>query len=131
MFSSKEKSMQWINKINNPTWKSIFGESTPKETNIDMVILRGKTILIRAFAPIDGMTYPHKWDTNGFNSFDFEILINETSNIYVENYLILGSFDISADLPNITIKVKNGCTIKCQAKSLSIININGFYDERI
>ena len=112
-------------------WHSIFGESLPKKTSIDMAVLRGNTILIRAFGPIEGMTYPEKWNKNGFNSFEFEILINNVDVVHIENYLLSGYFTLSVDLPNITVEAGNGCLLKCQAKGLSIINIRGFYDEQI
>lgn len=124
--------MQWIKHTNSSmAWHSIFGESLPKKTSIDMAILRGNTILIRAFGPLEGMTYPEKWSKNSFNSFEFEILINDVNSVHVENYFLFGYFTLWADLPNITVEAENGCLLKCQAKSLSIVNIRGFYDEQI
>ena len=95
-----------------------------------MAIFRGNSISIRAFGPIKGMTYPEKWDRNKFNAFEFEILITDVSTIHSENCFLFGNFSLVATLPNITIEAQNGCLLKIQAKSLTIINIRGFYDEQ-
>lgn len=123
--------MQWIKDVSGGmAWRSIFGESLPKETKIDMAVLRGDTVLMRVFGPLEGMLYPDKWDRNGFNSFEFEVFMQGVDAICVENYCLFGGFSLSVKLSDITIKTDGGCLFKCQAKSLSIINIGGFYDEQ-
>lgn len=128
---NKNLKVHWIKDIDGGmAWRSIFGESLPKETKIDMAVLRGNTILIRAFGPLEGMLYPDKWDRNGFNSFEFEICIQGVDAICAKNYCLFGGFAISGSLPDITIETEGGCLFKCQAQGLSILNIHGFYDEQ-
>ncbi|WP_143518052.1 hypothetical protein [Pseudomonas sp. PIC25] len=124
--------MNWLDAIENKkTWNSIFGESLPTETRINIVLLRGDSVSIRAFGPLEGMTYPEKWDKKGFNAFEFEVLLHGVDMISSENNHLFGKFSILINIPEIIIETETGCLFRCHAKGASILNIDGFYDEQV
>lgn len=118
MSLSESLEMQWVKDINGGmAWCSIFGEFLPKETKIDMAVLRGNTVLIRVFGPLEGMLYPDKWDKNGFNSFEFEIFMQGVEAVCAENYCLFGGFSLSVNLPDITIETDGGVCLSVKRKT--------------
>jgi hypothetical protein len=115
-------------------WISVFGDKyTPKSLNISYAIFKDNSIALKVYAPIEENTCPEKWLRNGHNEYEFEILLNEISDVKISNFSFYGPIHIEVNnnetYNDIHIEINNYCTLDCVAKRIFMTNIKAYYND--
>ncbi|PWK26982.1 Imm50 family immunity protein [Pseudomonas sp. OV226] len=125
----------WTSLISNKKqWESIFGVNyTPKKLKISYAIFKDNSITLTLYNAIEGNEAPDKWLKNGYNEYEFELLLNNVTNVNITNFSFYGALDLtiiknSTD-NDIQIEINNFCKIECKAQSISAINIKAYHND--
>jgi hypothetical protein len=125
----------WTSLISNKKqWSSIFGDNyTPKKLEISYAIFKDNSITLKLHNVIEGSEAPDKWLKNGYDEYEFELLLNDVSKVDITNFSFYGSVDLTI-IKNISdndiqIKINNFCKIECKAQSISAINIKAYHND--
>ncbi|MBC3364826.1 Imm50 family immunity protein [Pseudomonas sp. SWRI154] len=125
----------WTDYITNKKkWTSVFGDNyTPEYLSIVYATLMDCSITLKLASPIETNNCPAKWIENGYNEFEFDLLLDQIDSISISKFNFHGSICItiakSTEAHEILLKISDNCVINCIARGISISNIKAYYND--